>query len=213
MTTGRGTMVERSPGVWRLRAYLGRDARQRPIQVSRTFRGGRRAAQEELARFVTEVADKGAPVTSGITVGELLDKWIDFVTPQREPGTIRGYTSHAQRAKASLGHLKLTKLSAQHLDRAYAAWLAQGLSPTTVHHVHTVLSAALRQAVRWDVIPRAVTDRAEPCCRQVWMTTLRQVCVGTVSASSVTIVTQGDERAGAWRARRAESGRHSQAGG
>jgi integrase len=162
VTTGRGTMVERSPGVWRLRAYLGRDARQRPIQVSRTFRGGRRAAQEELARFVTEVADKGAPVTSGITVGELLDKWIDFVTPQREPGTIRGYTSHARRAKASLGHLKLTKLSAQHLDRAYAAWLAQGLSPTTVHHVHAVLSAALRQAVRWEVIPRAVTERAEP---------------------------------------------------
>jgi hypothetical protein len=63
MATGRGTMVERSPGVWRLRVYLGRDAKQRPIQTSRTFRRGRRAPQEELARFVTELADKGAPVT------------------------------------------------------------------------------------------------------------------------------------------------------
>lgn len=162
MAKGRGTMVERSPGVWRLRVFVGRDAKDRPIQVSRTFRGGRRAAQAELARFVTEVADHGAPVTPDISVGELLDKWIEFVTPLREPGTVRGYKSHVQRAKATLGSVKLTKLTAQHLDRAYSSWLADGLSPTTVHHVHAVISAALRQAVRWQVIPRAVTESAEP---------------------------------------------------
>jgi integrase len=159
---GRGTIVERSPGIWRLRVYVGRDAEDRPVQISRTFRGGRRAAQAELARFVTEVADKGAPVTSDTTVGEMLDRWIEYVTPLREPGTVRGYKSHSQRAKKTLGHVKLAKLTAQHLDRAYWTWLAEGLSPTTVHHIHAVMSAALRQAVRWQVIPRAVTENAEP---------------------------------------------------
>ncbi len=162
MAKGRGTMIERSPGVWRLRVYIGRDPKDRPIQVSRSFRGGRRAAQAELARFVTEVADRGAPVTSDVTVGELLDRWIEFVTPLREPGTVRGYKSHIVRAKAEIGRVKLTKLTAQHLDRAYSAWLAEGLSPTTVHHVHAVISAALRQAVRWQIILRAVTENAEP---------------------------------------------------
>ena len=93
---------------------------------------------------------------------ESLDRWIEFVTPLREPGTVRGYKSHIVRAKATLGHLKLTRLTAQHLDRAYSMWLAEGLSPTTVHHIHAVISAALRQAVRWQVIPRAVTENAEP---------------------------------------------------
>ncbi len=162
MAKGRGTMTERSPGVWRLRVYVGRDGNDGPIQVSRTFRGGRRAAQAELARFVTDVADRGAPVTSDVTVGELLDRWIEFVTPLREPGTVRGYRSHVVRAKTALGQVKLAKLTAQHLDRAYSAWLAEGLSPTTVHHVHGVMSAALRQAVRWQVTLRAATESAQP---------------------------------------------------
>lgn len=42
MAKGRGTMIERSPGVWRLRVFVGRDANQRPVQARRTFRGGRR---------------------------------------------------------------------------------------------------------------------------------------------------------------------------
>jgi integrase len=92
----------------------------------------------------------------------LLDKWIEFITPVREPGTVRGHRCHAKRAKALIGDVKLTRLTAQHLDRAYSALLAEGLSPTTVHHVHATLSAALRQAVRWDVIPTPVTDRALP---------------------------------------------------
>lgn len=162
MAEGRGTMTERSPGVWRLRAYAGRDTNGRPVQVSRTFRGSRRAAQQELARLVTETADRAAPVKSTMTVGELLDKWLEFVTPLREPGTIRAYTSHVNRAKGRLGDIKLTRLTAQHLDRAYSAWLGEGLSPTTVHHVHATVSAALRQAVRWQVIAAAVTERASP---------------------------------------------------
>jgi integrase len=146
-------MVERSPGVWRLRVYAGRDASDGSIQVIRTFRGGRRAAQAELARFVTEVADRGEPVTSDVTVAELLDRWIEFVTPLREPGTVRGYKSHVQRAKATLGHVKLTKLTPTLGPRLLRLAGRRPLSPTTVHHVHAVLSAALRQAVRWQVIP------------------------------------------------------------
>jgi hypothetical protein len=43
MAKGRGTMIERSPGVWRLRVYVGRDGKEQPTQLSRTYRGGRHA--------------------------------------------------------------------------------------------------------------------------------------------------------------------------
>lgn len=162
MSEGRGTMSERSPGVWRLRVYTGRDGRGRPIQISKTFRGGKREAQKELARMVTEIADNGAPVRPGMTVAELLDSWIEFVTPLREPGTIRAHQSNAARLKTAIGQMKVSKLTAQHLDRAYMAWLKEGLSPTTVHHIHSTLGAALHQAVRWQVLPYAVTERATP---------------------------------------------------
>lgn len=47
-------MTERTPGVWRLRAYVGRDSKGRPVQVSQTVRGGKRAAEAALARLVAD---------------------------------------------------------------------------------------------------------------------------------------------------------------
>jgi integrase len=115
-----------------------------------------------LAELVADVERKGAPVSGGTTVGELLDRWLEFVTPNREPGTVRGYATVVRRIKSVLGHVKVSKLTPQQLDRAYRDWLAGGLSPTTVHHTHVVLGTALHQAVRWGTIHEAVTDRAEP---------------------------------------------------
>jgi integrase len=53
-------------------------------------------------------------------------------------------------------------LTVQHLDRTYRDWLEEGLDPSTVHHLHRVLSAALHQAVKWGLLPAAVTGRASP---------------------------------------------------
>jgi len=46
-----------------------------------------------------------------------------------------------KRISAQLGHVPLDKLTAQHLDRAYPAWLTEGLDPSSVHHLHRVISA------------------------------------------------------------------------
>ena len=89
----RGTMRERSAGVWQVRAYAGRDDQGRPVQVSRTVDGGKRAAQAALAKLVADVELKGAPLAGATTVGELLDRWLEYVTPLREPGTVRGYAT------------------------------------------------------------------------------------------------------------------------
>jgi integrase len=160
VASGKGTMTERSPGVWWLRAYAGRNEKGNPVQVSKTVHGGVRVAREELAKFVTQIAEQGTPPSSETTVGQLLERWLEDVAPLRSPTTLRGYRTIIARITPVLGSIKVAKLTAQHLDRAYRDWLSGGLSPTTVHHTHVVLGTALRQAERWGLISRAATDLA-----------------------------------------------------
>jgi integrase len=156
-------MLERTPGTWRLRVFTGRDAAGRPVQVTRTFKGTKRQAQSALARFVSDVESGQAPLTRDTTtVAELLDSYIEDQVALLQPGTVRGYRDKSRRLKASLGPVRLTKLTAQQLDRTYRSWLTEGLSPATVHHCHALLSAAVHQAVRWGIVATAVTDKASP---------------------------------------------------
>jgi integrase len=148
---------------WELRVYTGRDEQGRPHQVSRTFVGGKRAATKALTALIADIDTKGAPTKANQTLGELLDDWLAWVSPQREPGTVRGYATCVKRIKKSaVGGMRLSKVTARDLDQAYRAWLDDGLSPTTVHHTHTALATALHQAVKWGTISNAVTDRASP---------------------------------------------------
>jgi integrase len=156
-------MLERTPGTWRLRVFTGRDAAGRPVQVTRTVKGTKRQAQSALAKFVSDVESGQAPLTRPTTtVAELLDRYIEDQLTELQPGTVRGYRDKARRLKASFGTVRLTKLTPQQLDRTYRSWLAEGLSPATVRHCHTLLSASVHQAVRWGIVATAVTEKASP---------------------------------------------------
>jgi integrase len=164
----RGTKVERSPGVWRLRVYIGGDpVTGNPRQASRTFKGTKRQAESALAEFVGEVVNGTAPLGRSTSLTEFLERWIDHITPSRSPTTIRGYKFKVKRISEKLGRIPLDKLTAQHLDRAYVEWLKEGLDPSSVHHLHRVLSAALRQAVKWGVLSSSPTSRATPPSRRI----------------------------------------------
>ncbi|WP_298179052.1 site-specific integrase [Saccharomonospora sp.] len=43
----------------------------------------------------------------------------------------------------------------------YDQWLSEGLSATTVHNYHAIISATLHQAVRWGWVEHASTDRVK----------------------------------------------------
>ena len=167
---GKGTMSERSPGVWRLRVFTGVDSAGRPVQVSRTFRGGKRAASAALAEFVAEVSGGKVAPRSGESLEQFLQEWLEHVRATKEPTTARSYESHVRAvtsvvvppSKQPLGTKQLSALKTSDLDQAYAIWLKQGLSKATVRHRHNILGAALHQAVKWERIPRDVSDLASP---------------------------------------------------
>ncbi len=159
----RGTRTQRSPGVWRLRVFVGSDASTgNPRQLSRTFKGTKKQADTALAGFLAEVLNGTAPMAGSATLDEYLHQWLDHITPTRSPTTVRGYRFKVKRISAKLGRVRLDKLTAQQLDRTYREWLDEGLDPSSVHHLHRVLSAALRQAVKWGLLASAPTVRASP---------------------------------------------------
>jgi integrase len=160
-------MRERSPGHWQLRAYKGtHPATGRPMQECRTFHGSEKQAAKALAELVTEVG-KGRVTGTSKTVGQLLDRWLEHIEPTRSPKTVAEYRSKIDhRIRPALGDVKLSKLDPETLDWWYSHWLSDGLSPTTVHHLHAILSAACRQAVKWGArrgwLEEAPTERASP---------------------------------------------------
>ena len=61
-----------------------------------------------------------------------------------------------------LGEIKLSKLSAKHLDRLYAKLEAKDNAATTIRRVHALIGAALHQGEKWDLVDRNVAKRATP---------------------------------------------------
>jgi integrase len=158
-------MRERPPGSghWELRAFIGRDPiTGKPKQATRTFVGGERAAAKALGALVAEVdAGKFKPTTA--TVGQLLDQWLEAGRTSQRPRTLQENERKIEkRIRPALGDVRLSKLGPAKLDATYRAWLDDGLSPATVHKYHCILSAALRQAVKWGYLDVAPTARATP---------------------------------------------------
>ncbi len=101
--------------------------------------------------------NKGLIFDAGnITVGDYLNRWLsDSVRDSVKRRTYESYLSIVGRhIQPGLGRVKLAALTPAHVQGLYRAKLDSGLSPTTVEHIHTTLHRALKQAVRWGLIPR-----------------------------------------------------------
>lgn len=64
--------------------------------------------------------------------------------------------------KPSIGRSKLQKLGPLDVQELYLSKLDSGLSPRTVQIVHTTLHKALKQAVRWSLVSKNVTEAVTP---------------------------------------------------
>ena len=97
-------------------------------------------------------------------LSEYLDRWLkDSVKDTVKISTYQRYEQVVRlHLVPGLGRVKLKALTPAHVQRFYRDRLDSGLSPSTVRKFHNVLHRALRQAVRWDLIPRNVTEATEP---------------------------------------------------
>src|SRR5205085_2546971 len=85
----RGSIRERSPGSWQLRAFEGTDPLTgKKLYRTKYVRGTKREAQKQLALLVTEV-NAGVVAPAAKSVAVLLDAWIDHIEHLgRSPSTL-----------------------------------------------------------------------------------------------------------------------------
>lgn len=166
----KGSMTQRSPGSWTLRFDLGTGPDGKRRQKVVTFTGGKRAAQDELNRILTEIRSGAFVDSSRLTVAQYAEKWLAHASANLSPVSAEDYRRvFSLYVLPYLGSLPLAKLTPLHLQEHYQRLLTRGrqrgtggLSGTTVAHVHTILHRALEQALRWQLLPRNPADAVDP---------------------------------------------------
>jgi integrase len=131
---------------------------------------GKREAQAECARIVTEMRTGSYFEPEKITLQQFLGQWLTHIKTQVSPRSHERYAEIADNnIVPALGAVRLTQLRPEHISEVYAKALAGGrrdgkggLSPQTVHHMHTVLKQALKQACVWRAIAHNPADLVKP---------------------------------------------------
>lgn len=139
---------ERKPGVWEVRGYTGNDHNGNPTQVSRTVHGTKRDAQKVAAELTLKPSNAG-----GRKVAALLEEWLEIKAPGWAPLTQR---DQAGRVKLICGdpiaRMSVASLGVSDIDRWVARLRKKGAGEASIRNQHSVLRAALQQAVRWEWI-------------------------------------------------------------
>jgi integrase len=166
----KGHIRERSPGRWAIILDVPDPEMGKHRRKWHSFSGGKREAQKECARLVTEM-DAGSYVEPAkVTVAAFLDRWLEHMRSQVSPRTLERYEEVARKnITPLLGATAITKLRPEAIAAAYGKALISGrrddsggLSPRTVHHMHRILKQALEHAVRWRILARNPAAAVDP---------------------------------------------------
>jgi integrase len=157
----KGHIRERSPGHWAIVIDVGRDPETGERRRRwHSFLGTKRQAQDEAARLITELKAGTAVEPTKLTVTAFLERWLEHTKSQVAPRSIERYGEIAHEYLIpALGNVQLSKLQPLIISSAYDKIRSNrtkgrgDLSAQTILHCHRVLSAALRQAVRWRLLP------------------------------------------------------------
>ncbi|MCL6601101.1 MAG: site-specific integrase [Alicyclobacillus macrosporangiidus] len=132
-------------------------------------------AEKYLAEQLRAIESGTYIKPSRMTFGQYLDYWLDnYARVNVRSKTYEVYCVIARRhVTPVLGGILLTKLQPIHLQKYYTAKQDEGLSAQTVRHHHRLISKALNDAVKWQLIPRNVSLAVTPPKpRKVEMVTL-----------------------------------------
>jgi integrase len=140
----------------------------------RAIKGGFATRKECLAamnKLMVAVEEQTFVAPTKATVNEYLKgEWLPAAKSTIRESTFSSYVQHVEcHVVPFIGTVKLQKVSGATLNGLYAK-LAEsgrksgkrGLSPATVHHVHSCLHRAFRDAVRWGYLQRNPADSADP---------------------------------------------------
>ena len=158
---GEGSITKRKDGRWMAHYTVQTAAGPK----RKTLYGRTRA---EVAEKLTKaLADRDGGIDfdpKNLTLGEYLQRWLD--SSVKNSVKVRTYEIYDSRKRnyvdPYLGHVKLEKLTPAHLQDLYTKLLEEGYSTATVRQTHSLISAALKKAVKWGLVARNVAEAADP---------------------------------------------------
>jgi len=161
----RGSIKQRSPGSWFIRYDAGVDpVTGKRQQKSITHRGTKKQAQSKLTELLA-LENKGIHYQSEkITMAEWLRRWmVDHVTVNTKPKTIERYRQLINtHILPRIGNVPLVKLTPGHVRDLQRALTNADMAPSGVELVHTVISGALKSAMRMELVWRNVAQGVSP---------------------------------------------------
>ncbi len=142
---GEGSIVQRKDGLW-----------QASIQINgkrRTVYGKtEREARKKLREIQRQIDTVGAlPNPGNRTLTELVEAWLETAT--LKPSTVAQYRKFYGYVKPALGHVKLSNISPDAIQKLYAEF-----TPSVATHIHRLLHRAFAVAVMWRWLPANPTD-------------------------------------------------------
>jgi integrase len=151
-------VVKRGKRRYQIQIFLGRDEGGKQKFYTKQIEGTREQA-ERLASELQLKHDSGTRLVTppaGRTLDDLLDAWLKLVVRVRVSN--RTFSDYAQTlrlyVRPELGKRALTDLTASIIQEHYHYLLFdRKLSARTVRIANIVLNGALREAVRWQMIP------------------------------------------------------------
>jgi integrase len=166
----KGHIKQRSPGRWAIVLDIIKDgARKRKWH---SFRGTKREAQDECARLISAMKEGAYVEANKLTVGQhLLDRLAQWESSNKiSPKTAERYRELINnQVIPHLGDKRLQKLKAVDVERWHNTLLATGrkdgsggISARTIGHAHRILSKALKEAARFDLIVKNVASTEKP---------------------------------------------------
>ena len=154
-----GSIYKRADGRWAASMTIRYEAGK---LKRKTFYGKtRREVQEHLTKALRDKQQGMMPVVGPAhTLEAFLIRWLEDVV---KPGVrVTSYVRYRQVVRdhlvPELGNKQLAKLGPEDAQALYAKKLGQGYAPRTVQYMHVMLHLALKYAVRWNLVPRNVTD-------------------------------------------------------
>jgi integrase len=175
-----GQIIARGERRWLVRVYLGRESEMRKRTYhNQTVYGSLRNAQAYLTRRLHERDLSRGVEGLQVTVDEFLDHLLKTaVKPKVRAKTHRDYSAMLRRyIRPAIGAGILASLSPREIQAAYQVMIDRKLSARTVRYAHAVLRAAIRQAIRWQLLLNDPTQGVElprEQCREMFVLTTEQ---------------------------------------
>ena len=150
---------EKRPGYWEVRVFAGYDDQGRPVQASRTVRGGKRDAE----RLAAHLSARPAPQSGRLTVGELLHEHLEHSSSAWSPTTRHDYALRAARIAADpIGSKHVSRVTVAEVDRWHLRLRRAGVGEAQIRNLHTLLRAAFGSAVRLELVANNPVAAASP---------------------------------------------------